>query len=55
MHHAIDGAKCGHKPFLISYKFNTGETHKDVKRVLGWEDIYYCVTDDGCGLPGWMA
>jgi hypothetical protein len=55
MRHAKVGAELGHKSFLMDYHFNENEHHPLVKRVKSWKDIYYCFTDDGCNLPGWIA
>lgn len=53
--HCADGAKLGHKSFMITRSYNLNDDRDGVKRVNGWGEIFNCITDDGCGYPGWMA
>jgi hypothetical protein len=55
MYHARDGAYLSHKAFLINYTHNKDEYNEKVKRVNGWKDIYDCVTNTECSLPGWIG
>lgn len=37
--HAVAGAECGHKTFLITRGYNVGKAHPQVTRVTDWHDI----------------